>query len=98
MRHQLDRRWKVTAVLPVVLLLVASLSLAGCSHTTTSGPCTMKQLTRTLEKSTVGTLPASHDNDVGEGRIPDSRPDADVDANQRAALCQLFQGERHLPG
>ncbi|MHB8379209.1 MAG: hypothetical protein ACYDB2_04720 [Acidimicrobiales bacterium] len=98
MRHQLDRRWKVTAVLPVVGLLAASLSLAGCSQISSSAPCTMKQLTLTLEKSTVGSLPLSHDNDAGEGRIPDTHPDADVDANQRAALCQLFKGEHHLPG
>ena len=84
-------------MLPVVLLLAASLSLAGCSHTTTSAPCTMKQLNLTLTKSTAGTLPVSHDNDAGEGRIPDTHPDADVDANQRAALCKLFQKERHLP-
>ena len=58
----------------------------------------MKQMTRTLTKSTAGTLPASHDNDAGQGRIPDTHPDADVDANQRAALCKLFQNERHLPG
>lgn len=98
MRRQLDRRWKVSAVVPVVLFVAASLSLTACSSTTTSAPCTMKQLTLTLEKSTLGTLPPSHDNDAGEGRIPDTHPDADVDANQRAALCKIYRSEHHLPG
>jgi len=43
-------------------------------------------------------LPPSHDNDAGRGRIPDARPDADLDANQRAALCKVLKSETHLPG
>ena len=41
-------------------------------------------------------LPATHDNDAGKGRIPDARPDLDLDANQRAALCQVYTNEAHL--
>jgi len=43
-------------------------------------------------------LPPSHDNDAGRGRIPDTHPDADLDANQRAALCKVYKSETHLPG
>ena len=43
-------------------------------------------------------LPPSHDNDVGRGRIPDTHPDADLDANQRTALCEEYQSEIHLRG
>jgi hypothetical protein len=43
-------------------------------------------------------LPPSRDNDVGRGRIPDSRRDADLDANQRAALCAVYKNEVNLRG
>jgi hypothetical protein len=43
-------------------------------------------------------LPPTHDNDVGRGRIPDSHPDLDLDANQRAALCEVYKNETHLRG
>jgi hypothetical protein len=96
-RHPLDRRWKVTAALPVVLLFAASLSLAGCSHATTSVTCTTQEMIKAAGKA-YAMLPPSHDNDAGEGRIPDTKPDADVDANQRAALCRIYKSEIHLPG
>jgi hypothetical protein len=102
LRRQLDRRWKARALLPVFVLAAGSLLLAGCSSTAASAPCTLKQLTLTLEQPhTSGpatTLPPSRDNDAGEGRIPDTHPDADVDANQRKALCQVYRSEHHLPG
>jgi hypothetical protein len=41
-------------------------------------------------------LPSSHDNDAGKGRIPDAHPDADLDANQRFALCEVYKNESHL--
>jgi len=96
-RHQLDRRWKFAAVVPVLLLFVASLSLAGCSHAATSATCTTQELIKAAGKAYT-LLPASHDNDVGKRRIPDTKPDADIDANQRAALCQVYKSEIHLPG
>jgi hypothetical protein len=43
-------------------------------------------------------LPPSHDNDAGRGRIPDTKPDRDLDANQRTALCKVLKSEGHLPG
>lgn len=104
MRFPLDRRWKASAVLPMVAVVVGSLFLAGCSSTTTSAPCTLKQMTLTLEHPpTTGpgptaTLPPTHDNDVGDGRIPDTHPDADVDANQRQALCKAYKSEKHPSG
>lgn len=90
--------------LPVLGLAAGSLLLAGCSSTATSAPCTLKQLTTTLEHppttgppaiGSVTTLPPTHDNDVGDGRIPDTKPDADVDANQRQALCKIYRSEKH---
>jgi hypothetical protein len=41
-------------------------------------------------------LPPTHDNDAGKGRIPDAHPDADLDANQRAALCEVYKNEKNL--
>lgn len=96
-RHQLDRRWKVAAASPVLLLLAASLSLAGCSHATTSATCTTQELIKAAGKAYT-MLPPTRDNDAGEGRIPDTQPDADIDANQRAALCRVYKSEIHLPG
>lgn len=43
-------------------------------------------------------LPPSRDNDAGRGRIPDARPDADLDANQRSALCEVYTNEKNLHG
>jgi hypothetical protein len=57
----------------------------------------MKQLL-SIEGNGYLKLPPSHDNDVGRGRIPDSTPDADLDAGQRAALCKIYKSEGHLPG
>jgi hypothetical protein len=96
-RHPLDRRWKVTAALPVVALLAASLSLAGCSHSVTNATCTTQELIKAAGKAYT-LLPPSHDNDAGKARIPDTKPDADIDANQRAALCRVYKSEIHLPG
>jgi hypothetical protein len=95
--HQLDRRWKFAATLPVLLLVAASLSLAGCSHPAASATCTTQELIRAAGKAYT-MLPPSRDNDAGEGRIPDTKPDADIDANQRAALCRVYKSEVHLPG
>jgi hypothetical protein len=95
--HQLDRRRKFTAVVPVLLLFAASLSLAGCSHAVASATCTTQELIKAAGKAYT-LLPPSHDNDAGEGRIPDTKPDADIDANQRAALCRVYKSEIHLPG
>ena len=97
MRHPLDRRWNIAAVVPVLLLFAASLSLAGCSHAATSATCTTQEMIKAAGKAYT-LLPASHDNDAGKGRIPDTKPDADVDANQRAALCRVYKSEIHLPG
>ncbi len=80
-----------------VLLAIGSLSLSGCSHGSASATCTMKQLISVEGKGYLK-LPPSHDNDVGRGRIPDTSSDADLDANQRAALCAIFKSEVHLPG
>ena len=96
-RTQPGRRWKATAAVPVVLLLVSSLSLAGCSHAATSATCTTQELIMAAGKAYT-MLPPTRDNDAGEGRIPDSTPDADIDANQRAALCRVYKSEIHLPG
>lgn len=70
----------------VVTLFVVSLSLAGCSSGGTKVACKVLALTPTTGVSNT-TLPPSHDNDVGDGRIPDTTPDADVDANQRHKVC-----------
>jgi hypothetical protein len=43
-------------------------------------------------------LPPSRDNDAGRGRIPDTHPDADLDAGQRAALCEVYRNEKRLFG
>jgi hypothetical protein len=57
----------------------------------------MKQLISIAGKGYLD-LPPTHDNDAGRGRIPDTHPDADLDANQRAALCKIYKSEKHLPG
>jgi len=70
----------------VITLFVVSLSLAGCSSGGTKVACKVLALTPSTGVSNT-TLPPSHDNDVGLGRIPDTTPDADVDANQRHKVC-----------
>jgi hypothetical protein len=70
----------------VVTLFVVSLSLAGCSSGGTNVACRVPALTALPGVSNT-TLPPSHDNDVGDARIPDTTPDADVDANQRHKVC-----------
>jgi len=95
--RQPNRRWKVQALLPLVALVAGSLLLAGCGQSAASSSCTTKQL---IEAAGSGylKLPPTHDNDAGKGRIPDTRPDADIDANQRNALCAVYRSEKHLPG
>jgi len=70
----------------VVTLFVVSLSLAGCSSGGTKVACTVPARHPPTGVS-ITTLPPSHDNDVGHGRIPDTTPDADIDANQRHTVC-----------
>ncbi len=85
--------------------LVATMAIVGCSllmsacsvvgTTATCSPSTgglIKASGSTLSKGVSSTtLPPSHDNDVGKGRIPDSTPDADVDANQRPHSCKVLK-------
>jgi hypothetical protein len=80
-----------------VAIVAGSLFLAGCGRGVASPTCTMKELLTLVGKGYLE-LPPSHDNDVGRGRIPDSRPDADLDANQRAALCAVYRNEKNLRG
>jgi len=70
----------------VVTLFVVSLSLAGCSSGGTNVACRAPALTALTGVANT-TLPPSHDNDVGHARIPDTTPDADVDANQKHKVC-----------
>jgi len=77
------------------------LILGGCSATpsssatsnasTKSSICARNPPRLTpVTSSTLSTLPPSHDNDAGRGRLPDSHPDADVDADQvpKAGRCR----------
>ena len=71
-----------------------SMSLAGCSSGGNPSACAAGSVTAkgssglTAAKGVSSTtLPPSHDNDAGEGRIPDHTPDADIDANQRHQSC-----------
>jgi hypothetical protein len=89
--------WAVRTILPVAAIIASSLFLAGCGQSVASPTCTTKELIAAAGKGYL-TLPPSHDNDVGRGRIPDTSPDADLDANQRAALCTVLKSETHLPG
>jgi len=62
-------------------LLFGSLFLTGCSESSSATVCPkglMKVTAPGLKR-----LPPSHDNDAGDAKIPDTHPDADVDANQR---------------
>ncbi|HVB50412.1 MAG TPA: hypothetical protein VND89_01530 [Acidimicrobiales bacterium] len=83
--HLSNSRCRVVSV-AVVTLFVVSLSLAGCSAGGSKVACKVLVLTPATGLSNT-TLPPSHDNDVGDGRIPDSTPDADIDANQRHKIC-----------
>lgn len=78
-------RFRATSV-AVVTLFVVSLSLASCSTGGSKVACKILALTPPTGLSNT-TLSPTHDNDVGDGRIPDSTPDADVDANQRHKVC-----------
>lgn len=98
----LDVRRKAGAAVSLALL-AASVLLAGCS----SGPSASTgragagngSLVRSSRPTGLipatgaspTTLPPSHDNDAGWARRPDSYPDADIDANQKALL------KRHTP-
>lgn len=84
-------------ILCVVALVTSSVFLAGCGSRVASPTCTTKQLIEAAGKGFFK-LPPSHDNDAGKGRIPDTTPDEDIDANQRAALCKVYRSEHHLPG
>jgi hypothetical protein len=81
----------------VVALVTSSLFLAGCGQRVASPTCTIKEL-MTLTGKGFLELPPTRDNDAGKGRIPDSHPDADLDANQRAALCAVYRNENNLRG
>lgn len=66
----------------VISLVISAVTLAGCGTSSTSPPPT----TANLKPAVVVTipknkLPASHDNDAGKARIPDSTPDDDSDPN-----------------
>jgi len=89
--------WAARTTLSAAAIIASSLFLAGCGHSVASPTCTMKELIAAAGKGYL-TLPPTHDNDVGRGRIPDTRPDADLDANHRAALCTVLKSETHLPG
>jgi hypothetical protein len=87
----------VRTILPVFALVASSLSLAGCGRSVAVPTCTMKELMTLVGKSYFK-LPPTRDNDVGKGRIPDAHPDMDLDANQRAALCEVYRNGARLRG
>jgi hypothetical protein len=89
--------WTARTILLVIALVTGSLFLAGCDRGVVSATCTMRELIAAAGKGYLK-LPPSHDNDAGRGRIPDTHPDADLDANQRVALCKIYKSEAHLPG
>lgn len=84
-------------ILLVIVIVTGSLFLAGCGQSVASPTCTTKELVAAAGKGYLK-LPPSHDNDVGRGRISDTTPDADLDANQRAALCKVLKRVAHVPG
>jgi hypothetical protein len=96
-RRQPRGSWPARTVLTVVALVTSSLFLAGCGRSVASPACTMKELIGLAGKG-YAELPPTRDNDAGRGRIPDTHPDADLDANQRAALCEVYENESHLTG
>jgi hypothetical protein len=82
----------------VATLLIVSMSLAGCSSGGNPSACAAGSVTAkgssglTAAKGVSSTtLPPSHDNDAGDGRIPDRTPDADIDANQRHQSCSRLK-------
>ena len=83
------------SILSVIALVTSSLLLSGCGQSVTSPGCTIKQLI-SLAGQGYFKLPPTRDNDAGRGRIPDTHPDADLDANQRSALCAIYKNETHL--
>ena len=103
-RRTVDEGWrrpkrfvKSRAILPAVALVTGSLLLAGCGRSAAAPTCTTKELIEAAGKGYLK-LPPTHDNDAGKGRIPDTTPDRDFDANQRAAMCAIYKSEKHLPG
>lgn len=82
-------------MLTMLALVTSSLFLSGCGRTVASPGCTMKQLIALAGKDYLR-LPPTRDNDAGRGRIPDTHPDSDLDANQRSALCEVYKNETHL--
>lgn len=88
-----ERRYRTAATVAASFLIV-SMSLAGCSSSGIPSACAgglhttagSSGLHRSKSVSS-STLPPSHDNDAGEGRIPDRTADADVDANQKPQRC-----------
>ena len=96
-RRQPRGSWPAGTILSVVALITSSLFLAGCGRSVANPTCTMKELIAAAGKGYFE-LPPTQDNDAGRGRIPDTHPDADLDANQRAALCEVLKSFTHLPG
>jgi hypothetical protein len=96
-RHQPRGCGAARTILSVCALITSSLLLAGCGRGVASPTCTMKEMIALAGKGYLE-LPTTHDNDAGKGRIPDTHPDADLDANQRAALCEVYKNETHLLG
>jgi len=87
-----------TAIVAAIVIAGFSLSMSAGSTNGTTATCSkssaslMKSSASTLSKgSSSTTLPPSRDNDVGDGRIPDQTPDADVDANQRPPICKVLK-------
>lgn len=75
-------------------LLIVSMSLADFFTGSTISACATRagssigsSVLITAKGVSNTTLPPSHDNDVGDARIPDTTPDADVDANQKYFSC-----------
>jgi len=88
----------VTAIVTAIVIAGFSLSVSASSTVGTTATCSkstgplIKASGSTLSKgSSSTTLPPSHDNDAGKGRIPDQTPDADVDANQRPQICKSLK-------
>jgi len=97
-RGFLYRKAIVAAIVTVIVIAGFSLSMSAGSTIGTTATCSkstgalIKSSGSTLSKgSSSTTLPPSHDNDVGDGRIPDQTPDADVDASQRPQFCKSLK-------
>jgi hypothetical protein len=101
-RFTLRTRWSKTC-LSMLALAASSFLLAGCFPAATQSACGPGVGTHRPGASSGATaltpagaspptsLPPSHDNDAGRGRIPDVHPDADVDANQRPVACPALR-------